>query len=135
MKLRSGLLIALMLLSCSAFSQRDTVNKDTVKLSINTAKAVIKDLLLLDAVKQENILLKDDTSKLQSIISKQDSLISSKDKQISLHMRNENDLSSIGAAYRAAFEKEQKKVRKQKFKTTISQIALVALAIFFAVRS
>jgi len=66
--------IACLLILSKAGSQTVT-NNDTVKIHINVAKKVIKDLLLLDGIKQHN-----DT--LTSILMLKNDIIANKDLQI-----------------------------------------------------
>ena len=63
------------LLTLSKAGSQTVTNNDTVKIHINVAKKVIKDLLLLDGIKQHN-----DT--LTSILMLKNDIIANKDLQI-----------------------------------------------------
>lgn len=63
------------LLTLSKAGSQTVTNNDTVKIHVDVAKKVIKDLLLLDATKKHN-----DT--LVSILSLKNDIINNKDKEI-----------------------------------------------------
>ena len=115
--------------SFNSFSQH-AINDSLVCLKKGTAVLIAKDLVRKDFLEKENILLKGDTTTLKSIITvyKQDS---------SIFVKKEAIYKSIGKDYLVTVmnynnyvTKIEKKLKWSRFKTTISQIALLILGVF-----
>ena len=79
-----------MLLSLNSFSQtvietRQVPNNDTVKIHIDIAKKIAKDLSLLDVLKEERVLLKQNIDTITFQRDTKDSIIVRKNDQIGLY--------------------------------------------------
>ena len=108
---------------------QDTTTKGVFIPTI-PARSIIKDLIILDGVRVE-ILRKD------SIISKKDSIIIKKDSIISLKSSQINDYTFISGGkdniigmQKVTIKQQEKKLKWSKFKTTVSQIGILVLAVF-----
>ena len=133
MKYRLKLLIVMMLISLSSFSQTDIKTKqvsniDTIKLHKDVAKKIAKDLLYLDALVQEKTILLENIDTLNRQKNYKDSIILSKDKQI----RSYKDIIDINSLkeveYRATVTAVKYELKKQKLANKIIY-GLLALAV------
>lgn len=133
MKYGLKLLIVMMLISLSSFSQTDTktkqvLNNDTIKLHKDVANKVAKDLLYLDALVQEKTILLENIDTLNKQKNYKDSIILSKDKQIRSY-KNIIDINSLKEVeYRATVTAVKYELKKQKLANKIT-FGLLALAV------
>lgn len=126
-----------MLLNLSSFSQIGTqkITEDSVVvIKKSVAKKIAKDLIRYDA------LLKIDSIKTQSInlLNQQllfkDSAIVKLKKISDLQYESYLNASSRYGLLNELYVAEKRKNKKQKFKTTISQIGLSALVVFLVIK-
>lgn len=132
--LRILLPIVFLLIQSKSIGQKDTTiikqNDSIVSVPKSTAILITKDLLKKDILEEENAYLKADTSLLLKQIAayKKDSVFN--------HIRNEAQLSIISSYNKSLMNceeyamKQNKKLRRSKTKTTISQIFLIAASLF-----
>lgn len=94
------------------------------------ARSIVKDLQVGDVNKIE--ILKKDTiiKKKDSIIILKDSIISLKSSQLSDYLFITGQKDNIIGDQKTIIKKEQTKLKWSKFKTTFSQLGLLALAVF-----
>jgi hypothetical protein len=127
-----------MFLTLKSFSQivtqtQQIPNNDTVKIHINVAKKIAKDLLYLDALKQERLLLLEniDTITFQKVM--KDSIISKKDDQIGLYKANIELYKEKESLYSKSLNLLQADLAKQKIRNKLSFLSIAALAIYIFV--
>lgn len=128
-----------MLISLSVSSQIDTTtriihNKDSVTISKEVAKKVVKDLILLDATIQENSLLKDNIVLYKRQISNKDSIIGAKDLQINAYQSIVSDYKKNQQLYDQRIHYLEKENKWQKFVKTSFGVLLVGAVFAFAIK-
>ena len=129
----------MMLISWSAFSQKDTTlivpNKDSVTISKKVAQKITKDLLYADVLKQENILLKEDTALLIKVLVIQDSVLNIRNKQIELYQISMRDFNTKEDQYKSLLKSSNKQVKWLKFQRSSAGILLISLLTFIALKN
>lgn len=102
------------LLTLSKAGSQTVTNNDTVKIHINVAKKVIKDLLLLDGIKQHN-----DT--LASILMLKNDIIANKDLQIENYKKISLNQDMKEAIYDSELSRKNLELKKTNKKLAIQQ--------------
>ena len=102
------------LLTLSKAGSQTVTNNDTVKIHIDVAKKVIKDLLLLDATKKHN-----DT--LVSILSLKNDIITNKDLQIENYKKIGLNQEMKEAIYDSELSRKSMELKKTNKKLAIQQ--------------
>jgi len=102
------------LLILSKAGSQTVTNNDTVKIHINVAKKVIKDLLLLDGIKQHN-----DT--LTSILMLKNDIIANKDLQIENYKKIGLNQEMKEAIYDSELSRKSMELKKTNKKLAIQQ--------------
>ena len=102
------------LLTLSKAGSQTVTNNDTVKIHINVAKRVIKDLLLLDGIKQHN-----DT--LTSILMLKNDIIANKDLQIENYKKIGLNQEMKEAIYDSELSRKSMELKKTNKKLAIQQ--------------
>lgn len=125
--------------SLNSFSQtvtetRQVPNKDTVKIHIDVAKKIAKDLSLLDAVKAENGLLKQNIDTLISQKNNKDSIISRKDEQIDLYKSSIKLYNNKELVYKSYINNLDLQLSKEKKKNKLAWTAAAAVVIYTFVK-
>lgn len=126
-----------MLLNLSSFSQTGTdkvINDSVVVIKKSIAKLIAKDLVQFDALKKIDSVKSESIVLLKKQIRNRDSVV--------FNLKQVNDLSNqsyINASKRydllnELYIIEKKQNKKQRFKTTISQVFLSALVIFLSLK-
>lgn len=126
-----------MLLNLSSFSQTGTdkvINDSVVVIKKSIAKLIAKDLVQFDALKKIDSVKSESIVLLKKQIRNRDSVV--------FNLKQVNDLSNqsyINASKRydllnELYVIEKKQNKKQRFKTTISQVFLSALVIFLSLK-
>ena len=111
------------LLTLSKAGSQTVTNNDTVKIHINVAKKVIKDLLLLDGIKQHN-----DT--LTSILMLKNDIIANKDLQIENYKKIGLNQEIKEAIYDSELSKKSMELRNVNRKLSVqSKLKWVYLAV------
>jgi hypothetical protein len=111
------------LLTLSKAGSQTVTNNDTVKIHVDVAKKVIKDLLLLDATKKHN-----DT--LMSILSLKNDIIANKDLQIENYKKIGLNQEIKEAIYDSELSKKTMELRNVNKKLSIqSKLKWVYLAV------
>ena len=111
------------LLILSKAGSQTVTNNDTVKIHINVAKKVIKDLLLLDGIKQHN-----DT--LTSILMLKNDIIANKDLQIENYKKIGLNQEIKEAIYDSELSKKSMELRNVNRKLSVqSKLKWVYLAV------
>lgn len=111
------------LLILSKAGSQTVTNNDTVKIHINVAKKVIKDLLLLDAIKQHN-----DT--LTSILMLKNDIIANKDLQIENYKKIGLNQDMKEAIYDSELSKKTMELRSVNRKLSVqSKLKWIYLAV------
>ena len=137
MKQKSRLLIVMMLLSLSCFSQKSLktqvkLNNDSVKIHKDLAIKIAKDLEYLTVLKEERVILLENIDTLQSQKKYKDAIIESKNKEI----KYSNDIISLQKAQQRELSTTIKildnKIKVQKI-TKKASIALLILTVGFAI--
>lgn len=125
-----------MLLNLKGFSQIDTNKKNDsiVTLPKFVATKIAKDLVELDKLRITDTLKSETIVLLKRQVLTKDSLAVSFNKMYNLSNQQYINASKRYDLLNELYFLEKKKVKKQKFKTTISQIALVVLGVFFALK-
>jgi hypothetical protein len=107
----------------SKAGSQTVTNNDTVKIHINVAKKVIKDLLLLDAIKQHN-----DT--LTSILMLKNDIIANKDLQIENYKKIGLNQDMKEAIYDSELSKKTMELRSVNRKLSVqSKLKWIYLAV------
>lgn len=133
-KLNWTLLITLVMMSLSSFSQNATDTTKTIQLTAPIAKLIAKDLTRLDGILLENITLNQLIANTNSKVLNLTELVDNQQNQIqNLEVISENKDNQIGK-YREVVEelessikKQQRKLKVFKLGTTIGAIALLLL--------
>ena len=102
------------LLTLSKAGSQTVTNNDTVKIHVDVAKKVIKDLLLLDATKKHN-----DT--LVSILSLKNDIITNKDLQIENYKKIGLNQDMKEAIYDSELSRKNLELKKTNKKLAIQQ--------------
>ena len=102
------------LLTLSKAGSQTVTNNDTVKIHIDVAKKVIKDLLLLDGIKQHN-----DT--LTSILMLKNDIIANKDLQIENYRKIGLNQDMKEAIYDSELSRKNLELKKTNKKLAIQQ--------------
>jgi len=102
------------LLTLSKAGSQTVTNNDTVKIHINVAKKVIKDLLLLDGIKQHN-----DT--LTSILMLKNDIIANKDLQIENYKKISLNQDMKEPIYDSELSRKNLELKKTNKKLAIQQ--------------
>jgi hypothetical protein len=102
------------LLTLSKAGSQTVTNNDTVKIHIDVAKKVIKDLLLLDGIKQHN-----DT--LTSILMLKNDIIANKDLQIENYKKISLNQDMKEAIYDSELSRKNLELKKTNKKLAIQQ--------------
>ena len=102
------------LLTLSKAGSQTVTNNDTVKIHIDVAKKVIKDLLLLDGIKQHN-----DT--LTSILMLKNDIIANKDLQIENYKKIGLNQDMKEAIYDSELSRKNLELKKTNKKLAIQQ--------------
>ena len=102
------------LLTLSKAGSQTVTNNDTVKIHVDVAKKVIKDLLLLDATKKHN-----DT--LVSILSLKNDIIANKDLQIENYKKIGLNQEMKEAIYDSELSRKNLELKKTNKKLAIQQ--------------
>ena len=126
-----------MLMSWSIFSQTDTtVRVDSIVcIPKYIAKKIAKDLVILDEKTAINKLLESDIDIYKKIIVNRDSVVTLKTKQLDLSHQQYVNSSMQYSIVNEQLNKQRKSLKFSKFKTTISQIALIVVTIFYAIKN
>ena len=137
MKQKSRLLIVMMLLSLSCFSQKSLktqvkLNNDSVKIHKDLAIKIAKDLEYLTVLKEERVILLENIDTLQSQKKYKDAIIDNKNREI----KYSNDIISLQKAQQRELSTTIKildnKIKVQKI-TKKASIALLILTVGFAI--
>lgn len=111
------------LLTLSKAGSQTVTNNDTVKIHVEVAKKVIKDLLLLDAIKQHN-----DT--LTSILMLKNDIIANKDLQIENYKKIGLNQDMKEAIYDSELSKKTMELRSVNRKLSVqSKLKWIYLAV------
>lgn len=111
------------LLTLSKAGSQTVTNNDTVKIHVDVAKKVIKDLLLLDATKKHN-----DT--LVAILSLKNNIIDNKDKEILNYQKIGLNHEFKEALYDSELSRKSMELRNVNKKLTIqSKLKWIYLAV------
>ena len=102
------------LLTLSKVGSQTVTNNDTVKIHVEVAKKVIKDLLLLDRIKQHN-----DT--LMSILMLKNDIITNKDLQIENYRKIGLNQEMKEAIYDSELSRKNLELKKTNKKLAIQQ--------------
>ncbi len=121
----NGLLLNLfLLLSLNASSQKGSTT-DSVTISKRAAQNILIAADSLDRSKLENVLLKKEIGYYKSLVGVKDGLIKNKQDSIGALLGIRSMQEEQKQLLLTQISLEKKKVRRQKFKTTVSQIALL----------
>lgn len=139
MKYGFRLLIAMILISLSSFSQTGTKivsvsNNDSVKLHKDAAKLVVKDLMHLDVLRKERVLLLENIDTLGAMLKYKDSIIVKKNSQIKKYENIIEIQEEKSRYYVNAIKGLESEVKRQKFTKRISQIAILAAVGFIILK-
>ena len=131
------LLAFIMLLNLSSFSQIGTqkiIDDSVVVLKKSVAKKIAKDLIRYDALIKIDSIKTENISLLQKQILIKDSAIVKLKRISDLQYDSYLNASSRYGLLNELYVAEKRKNKKQKFKTTLSQIGLSALVVFLVIR-
>jgi hypothetical protein len=126
-----------MLLNLSSFSQIGTqkiIDDSVVVLKKSVAKKIAKDLIKYDALIKIDSIKTENISLLQKQILIKDSAIVKLKRISDLQYDSYLNASSRYGLLNELYVAEKRKNKKQKFKTTLSQIGLSALVVFLVIR-
>ena len=126
-----------MLLNLSSFSQIGTqkiIDDSVVVLKKSVAKKIAKDLIKYDALIKIDSIKTENISLLQKQIIIKDSAIVKLKRISDLQYDSYLNASSRYGLLNELYVAEKRKNKKQKFKTTLSQIGLSALVVFLVIR-
>jgi hypothetical protein len=135
MKTKILLSIALLLLTFKTIGQTDIkINDSLVCINKSVALKITKDLVRKDYLESKTLLLEKDTALLSQ-------LVATHIKNATIATNKEIAYKSVISDYKRSLantedyaKQLEKNVRKSKAKTTISQIALIALTIFTIIK-
>jgi hypothetical protein len=124
-----------MLFSLKSFSQTVTQtqqvsNNDTVKIHISVAKKIVKDLMELDAVKSENVLLKQNIDTITYQRDLKDSIIVKKNDQIGLYKSSIDIYKQKETLYKTTIDKLDLQLSKANFKNKLGWTTAVILVVY-----
>ena len=128
-----------MLLSLNSFSQtvietRQVPNNDTVKIHIDIAKKIAKDLSLLDVLKEERVLLKQYIDTITFQRDTKDSIIVRKNDQIGLYKSSIDLYKQKEDVYKITLGKLDLQLSKAKFKNKLGWGTAAILVVYTLVR-
>ena len=124
-----------MLLSLNSFSQtvietRQVPNNDTVKIHIDIAKKIAKDLSLLDVLKEERVLLKQNIDTITFQRDTKDSIIVRKNDQIGLYKSSIDLYKQKEDVYKTTLNKLDLQLSKAKLKNKLGWTTAAILVIY-----
>lgn len=124
-----------MLISLNSFSQivtetRQVPNNDTVKIHIEVAKKIAKDLSLLDVLKEERGLLKQNIDTLTFQRDTKDSIIVRKNDQINLYKSSIDLYKEKESVYKTTLDKLDLQLSKAKIKNKLGWASAAILVIY-----
>jgi len=124
-----------MLLSLNSFSQtvietRQVSNNDTVKIHIDIAKKIAKDLSLLDVLKEERVLLKQNIDTITFQRDTKDSIIVRKNDQIGLYKSSIDLYKQKEDVYKTTLNKLDLQLSKAKLKNKLGWTTAAILVIY-----
>jgi hypothetical protein len=124
-----------MLISLNSFSQivtetRQVQNNDTVKIHIDVAKKIAKDLSLLDVLKEEKVLLKQNIDTLTFQRDTKDSIIVRKNDQIGLYKSSIDLYKEKENVYKTTLDKLDLQLTKAKLKNKLGWATAAILVIY-----
>jgi hypothetical protein len=124
-----------MLISLNSFSQivtetRQVPNNDTVKIHIEVAKKIAKDLSLLDVLKEEKGLLKQNIDTLTFQRDTKDSIIVRKNDQITLYKSSIDLYKEKESVYKTTLDKLDLQLSKAKIKNKLGWASAAILVIY-----
>ena len=123
-------------MSLSCFSQKDTIAQvdSIVCIKKSVAKKIAKDLVKLDEVTAINKVLENDIDIYKNIIENKDTIIALKTNQFNLCTQQYINSSLQYKIVNNQLNDSRKKLKWSKFKTTVSQVLLVAVTTYFALK-
>lgn len=124
-----------MLISLNSFSQtvtetRQVPNNDTVKIHIDIAKKIAKDLSLLDVLKEERVLLKQNIDTITFQRDTKDSIIVRKNDQIGLYKSSIDLYKQKEDVYKTTLNKLDLQLSKAKLKNKLGWTTAAILVIY-----
>lgn len=124
-----------MLISLSSFSQtvtetRQVSNNDTVKIHIDIAKKIAKDLSLLDLLKEERVLLKQNIDTITFQRDTKDSIIVRKNDQIGLYKSSIDLYKQKEYVYKTTLDKLDLQLSKAKLKNKLGWTTAAILVVY-----
>jgi hypothetical protein len=124
-----------MLISLNSFSQtvietRQVSNSDTVKIHIDIAKKIAKDLSLLDVLKEERVLLKQNIDTITFQRDTKDSIIVRKNDQIGLYKSSIDLYKQKEDVYKTTLNKLDLQLSKAKLKNKLGWTTAAILVIY-----
>lgn len=119
----------------NSFSQtvietRQVSNNDTVKIHIEVAKKIAKDLSLLDVLKEEKGLLKQNIDTLTFQRDTKDSIIVRKNDQITLYKSSIDLYKEKESVYKTTLDKLDLQLSKAKIKNKLGWASAAILVIY-----
>jgi hypothetical protein len=119
----------------NSFSQtvietRQVPNNDTVKIHIEVAKKIAKDLSLLDVLKEEKGLLKQNIDTLTFQRDTKDSIIVRKNDQITLYKSSIDLYKEKESVYKTTLDKLDLQLSKAKIKNKLGWASAAILVIY-----
>lgn len=114
-----------MLLCGNTFSQQDTINK--VCISIETAQKIGEDLIMYDACKEENEVLKDDIKLLKENIQDKDTIIFTLKKVVIKSDLLDNINKSIIKTTESNYDILKDTLKKENKKSWIKDVVILTL--------
>jgi hypothetical protein len=119
----------------NSFSQtvtetRQVPNNDTVKIHIDIAKKIAKDLSLLDVLKEERVLLKQNIDTITFQRDTKDSIIVRKNDQIGLYKSSIDLYKQKEDVYKTTLNKLDLQLSKAKLKNKLGWTTAAILVIY-----
>ena len=125
-----------MLLNFKSFSQKDTIHLDSIVcIKKSIAKKIALDLVKLDEVVAINSILNNNISILNKQVKNRDSVIALNNKKYDLSNQQYINSTLQYDIVNKQLNRERKKLKWSKTKTTISQLALLGLLIKVAIKN
>tara|TARA_R110000868_G_scaffold404701_3_gene683148 strand:+ start:759 stop:1136 length:378 start_codon:yes stop_codon:yes gene_type:complete len=123
----------------NSFSQtvietRQVPNNDTVKIHIDIAKKIAKDLSLLDVLKEERVLLKQNIDTITFQRDTKDSIIVRKNDQIGLYKSSIDLYKQKEDVYKTTLNKLDLQLSKAKLKNKLGWTTAAILVVYTLVR-
>ena len=126
----------IMLLNFKSFSQKDTIHLDSIVcIKKSIAKKIALDLVKLDEVVAINSILNNNISILNKQVKNRDSVIALNNKKYDLSNQQYINSTLQYDIVNKQLNRERKKLKWSKTKTTISQLALLGLLIKVAIKN